>query len=113
MPTDHVRRIQTLRPDELEQFIDHWVSHKAKAYADTQVWAGSGDKGRNVVGFLSPERFEGPWHLFQAKQLRSALRMPDILPELAKVFFAFRCLASGAWLQGYSCRECPLQFPSR
>lgn len=86
MSTDHVRGIQTLRPNELELFVDHWMSNKAKAYSATQVWAGTGDKGRDVVGFLSPQRFEGPWHLFQAKQLKSVLRMPDILPELAKVF---------------------------
>lgn len=87
MSNDHVRRIQALRPDELEQFVDHWMSHKAKAYVQTQVWAGSGDKGRDVVGFLSASRFEGSWDLFQAKQLKSALRMSDILPELAKVFY--------------------------
>jgi hypothetical protein len=53
------RQILALTDDQLEQFVREWTSHK-KEYVEVQRFSGPGDKGRDVVGYLTKERHEGP-----------------------------------------------------
>jgi hypothetical protein len=74
-------------PDErLEAFVKDWLSSKEKAYVETQRWNGPGDRGRDVVGYLTPYRHEGPWHNYQCKQLQVKLTVPATFLELGKIF---------------------------
>jgi hypothetical protein len=84
--SNYIRQIAAMTDAELEVFVDDWMSRKKQTYVDTQIWAGSGDKGRDVVGYLTDQRHDGPWHLFQCKQLKVPLRQPDAITELGKVF---------------------------
>ncbi len=83
----YLRHIMAMGDDELELFVDSWMTRKRQAYVDTEVWAGTGDKGRDVACYVSKRRLEGPWHLFQCKQLRTPLTLPNALKELGKVFY--------------------------
>ncbi|KAB1080903.1 ABC-three component system protein [Methylobacterium soli] len=86
MLNQYIRHVYAMTADQLELFVDAWMSRKKDSYAETEVWAGTGDKGRDVVGYLTNQRLDGPWHLFQCKQYRSALKLPDAIKELGKVF---------------------------
>jgi hypothetical protein len=85
--SNYIRQIVAMKDDELELFVDDWMSRKKETYAETEIWAGSGDKGRDVVGYLTTQRHDGPWHLFQCKQLKVVLRLADVIKELGKVFY--------------------------
>jgi hypothetical protein len=58
-------------------------------YLTVERVGGANDKGRDVIGFLTPSRHEGDWHLFQCKRkTRGAkLKLPEALLELGKVFY--------------------------
>jgi hypothetical protein len=87
MYKNYLKRIMGMDADELELFVDDWMGRKKKTYVDTEVWAGSGDKGRDVACYLTDQRLGGPWHLFQCKQLRGTLSLPNAKKELGKVFY--------------------------
>jgi len=82
----YIRNIAAMKDDQLELFVDDWIARKKAFYVETEVWAGPGDKGRDVVGYLTTQRLDGAWHLFQCKQLKSTLRLPDAIKELGKIF---------------------------
>jgi len=84
---NYIRQIAAMTDTDLELFVDDWMSRKKESYVETEIWAGSGDKGRDVVGYLTGQRHDGPWHLFQCKQLKGTLRLPDAIKELGKVFY--------------------------
>ncbi len=83
------RQILTLRDDELELFVRDWVAQKAKAkeYVEVESFTGAGDMGRDVVGFLSKARHEGPWHNYQCKQYARKLDTATGLLELGKILY--------------------------
>ena len=54
-------------------------------YHSTQRFAGAGDMGRDVVGFLTKARHQGPWHNYQCKQLGRNLGVGPALLELGKI----------------------------
>jgi hypothetical protein len=53
-------RIQELDDDHLEEFIDLWATQKSQQYLTVERVGGANDKGRDVIGFLSRRRHEGP-----------------------------------------------------
>src|SRR5690349_3682298 len=61
------RQILALTDEQLEQFVREWISHK-KEYVEVERLTGPGDMGRDVVGYLTKKRSEGPWHNYQCKQ---------------------------------------------
>src|SRR5882672_4803865 len=84
------RQILALTDDQLEQFVREWTSHK-KEYVEVQRFSGPGDKGRDVVGYLTKERHEGPWHNYQCKQYGRTLRTGLGLGEVGKVLYYSYC----------------------
>lgn len=86
--TDFDRRILALDDKDLERFVRDWAELKKDEYHEVRRYGGSGDLGRDVVGFLSRKRHEGPWHNYQCKQyLQRRLPYADGLIELAKIFY--------------------------
>lgn len=79
-------RIFELPAERLEAFVDEWISLKVKSYVQTERWSGPGDRGRDVVGYLTDRRHEGAWHNYQCKQLQSRLTTPNAILELGKIF---------------------------
>lgn len=52
------RQILALDDDQLEEFVRQWALKKTE-YAEVERFTGTGDMGRDVVGFLSSQRHEG------------------------------------------------------
>lgn len=84
---DYSRDILALDDAELERFVLRWLQVMSNPkYHSTQRFAGAGDMGRDVVGFLTKARHEGPWHNYQCKQLgRRNLGVGTALLDLGKI----------------------------
>jgi hypothetical protein len=74
---------------QLEEFIELWVERRAQQYDRVERIGAANDKGRDVIGFLTRARHEGPWHLFQCKRKTRGgkLGKSEGLAELGKIFF--------------------------
>lgn len=72
---------------ELEQFCRQWVERKSDDYIEVKRFGGAGDKGRDVVGFCSPERHAGNWDNYQCKQYRDKLGKGKGLLAVGKVLY--------------------------
>jgi hypothetical protein len=82
-------RIVELEDDELEEFVEIFAERKSKDYVEVERVGAANDKGRDVIGFLSRDRHEGEWDLYQCKRKTrgSKLRMGEALTELGKIFY--------------------------
>lgn len=87
MKPDYAKKIYTLDDDDLERLIDDWIARASSGYKGSERFSGSGDMGRDVVGYKTNQKHEGEWDNFQCKQLKSVLYRPDALRELGKIFF--------------------------
>lgn len=84
------RLILSLPDDELEKFVRMWVELR-KGYVEVQRFTGAGDMGRDVVGYLTQSRHEGPWHNYQCKQYGRAVQLNVGLLEIGKIlYYAYR-----------------------
>lgn len=82
---NYAQNICTLTADELESFVEDWVAVRTKEYHSYQRWSGTGDLGRDVTGYITDRRLEGPWDNFQCKQLRTTLSEKVLFVELGKI----------------------------
>jgi hypothetical protein len=80
------RLIMALEDDELEKFVREWALQK-KEYREVNRFTGPGDMGRDVVGFLTERRHEGPWHNYQCKQYGKTLPTDAGIREVGKVLY--------------------------
>lgn len=85
-------RLQGLDADELEEFVELWAERRfalpSPRYVGVMRIGSAGDKGRDVVGFLSTAKHEGAWDLYQCKRktVATLLGIPEALAELGKLF---------------------------
>lgn len=78
--------IQTYSASEWEEFIVEWTEGFTPPYEQVVPLGGAGDKGRDVVGYVSdPTDLAGPWDSFQCKHYDHALRPSDVWVELGKL----------------------------
>jgi hypothetical protein len=84
-------RLQEIDDNELEEFVESWLGRKAKRYHDVVRIGAANDKGRDVIGFLTDRRHEGPWELYQCKRKtrNSKLGTPEAMSELGKLFYHY------------------------
>lgn len=82
-------RLMEIDDTQLEEFIEVWVERRSQQYDRIERTGAANDKGRDVIGFLTRARHEGPWHLFQSKRKTRGgkLGKSEGLAELGKVFF--------------------------
>lgn len=83
---NYAQNIYTLTADQLESFVEDWVNQRSKDYHSHQRWSGTGDLGRDVTGYVTDRRLEGPWDNFQCKQLGIKLNEKALFVELGKIF---------------------------
>jgi hypothetical protein len=81
------RQILAMTDTDLEQFVRDWVELKKKDYVEIERFTGPGDRGRDVVGYLTKQRHEGPWHNYQCKQYGKPIPLGLGLSELGKVLY--------------------------
>jgi hypothetical protein len=84
-------RLQEIGDSELEEFVESWLDRKTKKYHEVVRIGAANDKGRDVIGFLSDRRHEGPWELYQCKRKtrNSKLGTPEAMGELGKLFYHY------------------------
>lgn len=87
MKNNYYRYILALTDEELEHFVDDWISCRTKGYVEVAMFSGAGDLGRDVVGFLSKKRHEGPWHNYQCKQYGRKLPTEIAILEIGKILY--------------------------
>ena len=80
------RLIIALGDDELEEFVREWALQK-KEYTEVERFTGPGDMGRDVVGFLTKQRHQGPWDNYQCKQHGKTLPTAAGIREVGKVLY--------------------------
>ncbi|KQQ45664.1 hypothetical protein ASF58_18990 [Methylobacterium sp. Leaf125] len=81
-------RLKELDDEDLEEFIELFADRIGRNYHGVYRMGQANDKGRDVVGFMTSAKHEGPWHLYQCKRKTkgSALGLPEALVELGKLF---------------------------
>ena len=85
---DYYRLILALNDKDLERFVRDWVALKTDEYYEVRRFGAGGDLGRDVVGFVTSKRHEGPWHNYQCKQyVQRRLPYANGLIELAKTLY--------------------------
>ncbi|MGF1620410.1 MAG: ABC-three component system protein [Rhodomicrobiaceae bacterium] len=72
--------------DELEKFCRAWTEKKT-GYVEVKRFAGPGDMGRDVVGFLTDKRHDGAWDNYQCKQYRQSVNRSQGLLAIGKVLY--------------------------
>lgn len=86
MRINHSVQICALPPDDLEDFVNDWLAQRCKDYHSHELWRGTGDMGRDVTGYVTDKRMEGPWDNYQCKQLSAKLSETAAFVELGKIF---------------------------
>lgn len=87
---NYERQILSLKDDELEKLVRQWADSQKPLYHSIQRKAGSGDLGRDVVGYYSPQRHEGEWDNYQCKQYGKTLPTSEGMLEIGKIlYYAF------------------------
>lgn len=82
-------RLQEISDTELEEFIELWIERKSQKYLNVERIGAANDRGRDVIAFLSQQRHEGPWDLYQCKRKTRGgkLGTPEAITELGKLFY--------------------------
>jgi hypothetical protein len=81
------RQILAMTDTDLEEFVREWVELKKKDYVEIERFTGPGDMGRDIVGYLTKNRHEVPWHNYQCKQYGKPIPLGLGLSELGKVLY--------------------------
>jgi hypothetical protein len=82
--------IELLEPGQWEEFTEEWA-YSLKEYKEIERWAGPGDMGRDIVGFTSDKKFDGPWDNYQCKRYATKLGPADVWVELGKIIYYTYC----------------------
>jgi hypothetical protein len=86
-PIQYDRQVLALNDSQLEQFVRDWMEAKKQKYVEVVSFTGSGDMGRDVVGFLSNKKHEGDWHNYQCKQYAKRLPTDGAMLEIGKILY--------------------------
>lgn len=86
MPFNEDRIILNLTDSELEDLIKKWLARLDEKYVGFERPTQSADMGRDAVGFLSKQRYDGDWHNYQCKHLKAPLGKAGFVTELGKIF---------------------------
>jgi hypothetical protein len=87
IPIPKTKRIELFSPVEWEEFTEEWGLSLKSDYQSVRRFAGSGDKGLDVVGFVVGNTFEGGWDNYQCKHYDHPLYPSDVWIEIGKIIF--------------------------
>lgn len=91
IPVPKTSRVEQFSPDQWEEFTEEWASSLESIYYKVGRFAGSGDMGLDVVGFISNNTFKGGWDNYQCKHYNQPLTPSDIWIEIGKIiYYAFK-----------------------
>lgn len=87
IPLPKTKRIEMFSPDEWEEFTEEWASSHTSDYSKIARFAGAGDKGLDVVGFITSSTFGGGWDNYQCKHYDNPLQPNNIWIEIGKIIY--------------------------
>lgn len=91
IPIPKTKRIELFSADQWEEFTEEWATSLASSYHKIKRFAGAGDQGLDVVGFISNSTFEGGWDNYQCKYYDHSLYPSDVWVEFGKIiYYSFR-----------------------
>jgi hypothetical protein len=82
-----VKLVEIFSFDDWEGFTEEWATCLVPGYHQVLRFSGAGDKGCDVVGFVSDKFFDGPWDNYQCKHYGAKLTPSDIWVELGKIIY--------------------------
>ncbi|WP_233899311.1 ABC-three component system protein [Tenacibaculum piscium] len=83
-----LKMIEHMSFDDWEVFIEEWVDIKKVDYLEGEQFGGAGDKGRDVVGYVTDKNKPNyVWDCFQCKHYSNALTPSDVYKEFIKILF--------------------------
>lgn len=91
IPIPKTKRIELFSADQWEEFTEEWATSLASSYHKIKRFAGAGDQGLDVVGFIGNSTFNGGWDNFQCKYYDHSLYPSDVWVEFGKIiYYSFR-----------------------
>lgn len=87
LPIPKAMRVRTFSPDDWEEFVEEWATSLEVSYERVRRFAGSGDLGIDIAGFLSENGFPGGWDSYQCKRYDHPLRPSDVWVEIGKIIY--------------------------
>lgn len=91
IPIPKTQRVQLFSADEWEEFTEEWASSLESLYNCVKRFAGAGDKGLDVVGFISSNQFSDGWDNYQCKFYDKPLTPSNIWVEFGKIIYFTYC----------------------
>lgn len=91
IPIPKTQRVQLFSADEWEEFTEEWASSLGSSYHSVQRFAGAGDKGLDVVGFINSNQFTDGWDNYQCKFYDKPLKPSDVWVEFGKIIYFTKC----------------------
>ena len=87
IPVPKTQRVQLFDAEEWEEFTEEWASSLQNSYHCVKRFAGAGDKGLDVVGFIFSNQFSDGWDNYQCKFYGKPLAPSDVWVEFAKIIY--------------------------
>jgi hypothetical protein len=87
IPIPKPLRVAIFSAEEWESFTEEWASSLENTYKRVARFAGAGDLGLDVVGFVSDDGWDGDWDNYQCKRYDHSLHPGDIWIEIGKIIY--------------------------
>lgn len=91
IPIPKTKRVELFGADEWEEFTEEWASSLESSYHCIKRFAGAGDKGLDVVGFVASNQFRDGWDNYQCKFYDKPLSPSEVWVEFGKIIYFTYC----------------------
>jgi hypothetical protein len=83
-----IKRLEVMNADDWEIFIEEWLEVKKQQYLEVERFGGAGDKGRDVVGYVTDKtRPDYSWDCYQCKHYDRPLMKSQMWVEFGKIIY--------------------------
>lgn len=82
-----IKMVELFSSDEWEEFVEEWLDLKKVEYLDVQRLGGAGDKGRDVVAYITRDESTYTWDCYQCKHYDKALIPTQVYEEFGKILY--------------------------
>lgn len=83
-----LKTIEHMSFDDWEEFIEEWIDLKKTEYLEGERFGGAGDKGRDVVGYVTDKNNPNyTWDCYQCKHYENALTPTQVYKEFGKILY--------------------------
>jgi len=80
--------MQIFSAEEWETFIEEWLDTKKTLYKEIERFGGAGDKGRDVVAYITDPKVNGyEWDCYQCKHYDHPLIPAEMYIEFGKIIY--------------------------